>query len=317
MTVVADTLSDLYLMDGDRKQALAAFEPSLPIIDRIPRPAARAEWYHSASVKLLDLTADPRRSEALATQAYEMGRRLSAHDQGHGTYGLMLTSYWLGDWDRVQVLLAEHLQNPELASGVRCMAVQSGPSLGALVVAHRGNPAGAIEDARHSHAWEEHSGPVEGQLAEALVAAGAITEGRALANDVLERAQSWRWSEATRALMAAIVRDGAWDELPSLLARISVVRESDPLVDALAERAAGLAFAAAGDLAHARDSLSRALATLDGFPHVFEAARTKEALALVSRGVQRERLLREAIATYRTLGAAPHLARAEGLIGTE
>lgn len=317
MVVAAEVLTDLYVIEGDFKRALAAFEPSIPIIDRIDRPAARAQSYHSASLMMMWLTAEPRRSEALATQAYELGRRLSAHDQGHGTYGLMLISFLLGDWDRVETLLAEHLLNPELARGVHCVAVESGRALGSLVIAHRGDPERAIEVARHSRGWEERSGAVEGQLAEALVTAGAIEEGRTLATDVLDRAHSWRWSDAARALIAAIVKEGTWDELPALLARIAPVREADHMVDALAERAEGMAFAARGEADRARESLSHTLSAFDGFEMVFEVALTKEALASVSSGPERGRLLGEAIATYRSLRAAPHLARAEGLISAE
>ena len=317
MTVVADTLSDLYLMEDDPEGALAALEPSLPMIEKIERPAARAQWYHSLSMKLLWLTGDPARAQKLSTPAYELGRRLSAHDQGHGTYSLMLTSYWLGDWDRVEALLAEHLVNPELGHGVRCIAVQSGPSLGSMVLAHRGDPGRALDALRHSKAFEDRPGPVEGQIAEALVTAGAREEGEALAGDVLSRALGWRWHDAARALIAALVGRGAWDELAALIDRIAPIRQADPLLDALAERAAGQALAAAGDMPGARESLSRALAAFQGFPHVFEAARTQEALALVSDEPERERLLQEAIATYRSLGASPHLERAEALLHTE
>jgi class 3 adenylate cyclase/tetratricopeptide (TPR) repeat protein len=317
MTVVADTLSDLYLMEGDREKALAALEPSIPMIDRIERPAARAQWHHSGSLKMLWLTADPARAQVLAEQAYDGGRRLSAHDQGHGTYGLMLTSYWLGDWDRVETLLAEHLKNPELAAGVRCVAVQSGPSLGALVLAHRGDPARALEAARHSRAWEDRPGPVEGQLAEALVTAGALDEGQALAHDILTRAQEWRWHEAARAMIAALTERGEWDELRAFVGTIAGPRRVDPLLDAVADRAVGQALAAGGELAGAREALSRALAAFQRFPHHFEAASAQEALAMVSEGGERERLLREAIATYRSLGAVPHVKRAEGLLEAE
>jgi hypothetical protein len=314
MTVVADTLSDLYLMEGDTKGALAALEPSLPMIEKIERPAARAQWYHSLSMKLLWLTGDPARAEVLSTQAYEVGRRLSAHDQGHGTYSLMLTSYWLGDWDRVETLLAEHLTNPELGHGVRCIAVQSGPSLGSMVLAHRGDAEHAVAAARHSKAFEDRPGPVEGQLAEALVTAGALEEGQAMAADVLNRALNWRWHEAGRALIAALVERGAWDELPTLKDRLAPILDADPFLAALADRAQGQALAASGDLSGAREVLSRALSAFQGFPHVFEAARTQEALAMVSDGPDRNRLLEEAIETYRSLGAAPHLERAEKLL---
>jgi class 3 adenylate cyclase/tetratricopeptide (TPR) repeat protein len=314
MVVVADTLSDLYLMEDNPEGALAALEPALPMLEKIERPASRAQWYHSLSMKLLWLTGDPARAEKLTTQAYELGRRLSAHDQGHGTYTLMLTSYWLGDWDRVETLLAEHLTNPELGHGVRCVAVQSGPSLGAMVIAHRGDPGRALDAARHSKAWEDRPGPVEGQLAEALVTAGAREEGEALAGDVLNRALGWRWHDAARAMIAALVERRAWDELPALLDRIAPIRHADPLLNAVAERAMGQALAASGNRSGAEESLTRALAAFQGFPHVFETARTQEALALVSDEPDRKRLLGEAIATYRTLGATPHLERAEAVL---
>jgi tetratricopeptide (TPR) repeat protein len=313
ITVVADTLSDLYLMEGDTKGALAALEPALPMIEQIERPAARAQWYHSLSMKLLWLTGDPARAEVLSKQAYEIGRRLSAHDQGHGTYSLMLTSYWLGNWDRVETLLAEHLTNPELEHGVRCIAVQSGPSLGAMVVAHRGDPGRAVAAARHSKAFEDRPGPVEGQLAEALVTAGELEEGQALARDVLNLALNWRWHDAARALIAALVERRAWDELPALVDRIAPILDADPFLTAIVNRARGQALAASGDSPGAREALSRAISAFQGFPHVFEAARTQEALAPVSEGPERNRLLEEAIETYRSLGATPHLERAERL----
>jgi class 3 adenylate cyclase/tetratricopeptide (TPR) repeat protein len=317
MTVVAETLSDLYLMEGDREKALAAFEPSIPMLDKIERPAARAQWNHTGSLKMLLLTADPARAQLLAEQAYEGGRRLSAHDQGHGTYGLMLTSYWLGDWDRVETLLAEHLTNPELAAGVRCIAVQSGPSLGAMVLAHRGDPERSLEAARHSKTWDVQPGPVEGQLAEALVTAGGLDEGQALAREVLSRAQEWRLHEAARAMIAALVARGDWEEVPAFVGTIAGPRRVDPLLDALADRAVGQALAAGGDRSGAREALSRALAAFQRFPHRFEAARTQEALALVSQGSERERLLGEALATHRGLGAVPHVERVERLLGAE
>jgi hypothetical protein len=115
-------------------------------------------------------------------------------------------------------------------------------------------------------------------------------------------------------MLAALVEQGNWDELQALLVGIVAMRQADPLLDALAERAHGEALAAAGDAAGARASLSRTLAALQRFPHVFEAARTQEALAAVSDEGATDALLREAIATYESLGAAPHVARAQRLL---
>jgi hypothetical protein len=115
-------------------------------------------------------------------------------------------------------------------------------------------------------------------------------------------------------MITALVERGAWDELQALMARIAPIRGPDPMLNAYGERAEGQALAASGDTPGARESLSRALDAFASFPHVFEAARTKEALALVNDGAERNRLLEEAIATYRSLGAKPHLERAEKLL---
>ena len=170
MAVSVDVLGDLHEVDGNYAAAWAAYEAQIPILDRIENPAARAGWVHSASQRVLEIGGDPHRAKVLAEQAYELGGRLSAHDRAHGIFGLMAASYWLGEWDRVEELLAEHLANPELAAGARCTSVQSGPSLGALVIAHRGDPQRALDIARRTQTWEVSPGVVEGYLAQALVA---------------------------------------------------------------------------------------------------------------------------------------------------
>jgi hypothetical protein len=118
-------------------------------------------------------------------------------------------------------------------------------------------------------------------------------------------------------MIEALVERAAWNDLLTFIDRIAGIRAVDPLLDAVTERAAGRALAAGGELTGAREALSRALTAFQRFPHRFEAARTQEALAMVSEGVERERLLGEAIASYRSLRAVPHVKRAEGLLGAE
>jgi class 3 adenylate cyclase/tetratricopeptide (TPR) repeat protein len=312
--LAADVIGDLHVLEGDFPAAWAVFDAQVPVIARIDRPAAKAGWIHSAAGRVLELRADPLRALALAQEAYDLGGRLSSHDRAHGIFSLMDAYYWLGEWDRVEELLAEHLANPELKTGARCVSVQSGPSLGALVIAHRGNPQRALEIARRSQAWEANPGAVEGHLAEALVAAGAIEEGYELAQLVLKVARRWRWPEAAQANISALVARQAWDEAQRFVSDIADLRGGYPLLNALAERASGLASAADGSVDQARESLARSLADLDRFPMRFEAARTREALAGISQPSEQRSLLEAAAATYRDLAAAPHLARVEGLL---
>ena len=86
----------------------------------------------------------------------------------HSTYALMRVGYRIGDWDRVEACLEEHLANFELETGVRCINVQMGPSQGAVVLAHRGQTERALGMTRMPFPFEGIVGPIEGAQASAL-----------------------------------------------------------------------------------------------------------------------------------------------------
>ena len=92
------------------------------------------------------------------------------------------------------------------------------------------------------------------------------------------------------------------------------VPPSSRLAGPAADRAEGLAAAAAGDEALARELLGRAI---DSFDRVssFEAARTREALAAIDPA-GRASLNAAALATYEHLGAKPHADRIRPLVAT-
>jgi len=84
-------------------------------------------------------------------------------------------------------------------------------------------------------------------------------------------------------------------------------------LDVLAGRAEGRSLVAAGDHDGGVAALRLALEAFDRLPDVFEAARTREALA-EAVPAERDALLRTALATYEALGAAPHAARVRELL---
>ena len=84
-------------------------------------------------------------------------------------------------------------------------------------------------------------------------------------------------------------------------------------LDVLARRAEGRSLIAAGDHDGGVAALRSALEAFDRLPDVFEAARTREALA-EAVPAERDALLRAALATYEELGAAPHAARVRALL---
>lgn len=308
--IAADILTDLHTIQGEYADALRVIEDALPAIERIPSPARQSSDYSEAATSIFEFGGDVAGSLELARRSRELARDLSPHDQMHASFAVIRAAHALGEWDEVEQVLDEHLANHELEATVRCIAIQGGPSLGALVVAHRGDAERALALARRSHFWEELPGPVEGLVAGALVASGATEEGLRLARNVLREAPPWRWVEAAVAALDGLERSGAWDELRDVVPRLARLRGGYPLLDALADRAHGRALVATGDAEEGIAALRRALAAFERLPVPFEAARTREALA---EAVPDEAgaLLEEAIAAYRRLRATPHLERAE------
>jgi class 3 adenylate cyclase/tetratricopeptide (TPR) repeat protein len=305
---VADSLTDLHVMAGDYDLALREMEGVIPLLERIPSPRARAQAFFEASEAVLEIGGDPSGALELAEQSRLLAREMSAHDQMHASAMIMTAATSLGDWDRVEAILAEHIGNLEQEAGVRCLMVQTGPSRGALVAAERGDlerARGLIEQPRP---FEARPGPIEGLRAQGLVAIGRPADGLALAQTVMREAPRWRQREAAQAALLALEALEDWPALGQLAGELSDLRAGSPVLDALGQRADGRSRLAGGDRDAGVAALRSALAAFDRMPNVFEAARTREALAEVL-AAERPALLGAALSTYEQLGAAPHAAR--------
>jgi tetratricopeptide (TPR) repeat protein len=308
--IAADILTDLHMVRGEYAEALRVIEDALPAIERIPARARRSSDYTEAATSIFEFGGDMARSLELARRSYELARDLSPHDQMHASFTVMHAAFALGEWDEVERVLDEHLANYELEANVRCNAIQGGPSLGALVVAHRGNPERGIALTRKSHMWEDLPGSVEGLVADTLIASGATEEGLELARHVLRDAPRWRWVDAAIAALDGLEATQAWGELRDLIPRLVDLRNGYPLLDALAERAHGRTLLAAGETPEGIAALRRVISSFDQLPVPFEAARTRETLAEAVPAEARS-LLEAAVAVYGTLRAVPHLERAQ------
>jgi class 3 adenylate cyclase/tetratricopeptide (TPR) repeat protein len=308
--IAADILSDLHMVTGEYAEALRVIEEAMPAIERIPSPVRRSSDYAEASTSYFEFAGDVARSLDLARRSHELARDLSPHDQMHASFAVIRAAYALGEWDELEAILEEHLANHELEAEVRCIAIQGGPSIAALAVAHRGDTERAMALARRSRFWEEQPGPVEGLVADALVATGATDEGLHLARGVLTQGARWRWFEAGVAALHGLEATEAWAELRDLVPTLEEMRRGYPLLDALAERAHGRALLAAGDNEAGIAALRRSIAGFDRLPMPFEAARSREALAEAIPADARS-LLDEAASRYRQLRATPHIDRVE------
>ena len=311
---VADSLTDLHVLVGDHAAALEEMEGAIPLIDGIKSPGRRAQAFFEASEAVLELGGDPARALVLADSSRLLARDMSAHEQMHASAMIMTAAASLGQWDRVEATLGEHLANFEHESGVRCLHVQTGPSRGALVVAERGNRERARVLIERPRPFEALPGPMEGLRAQGLVAIGRPADALKLAQTVMAAAPRWRQREAAEAALLALEALEDWQALGRLAAELTDLRAGYPHLDALAQRGEGRSRLAGGDLDEGVAALRSALEAFDRLPDVFEAARTREALA-AAVGDERPTLLKKALSAYEQLGATPHSARVTALLG--
>jgi hypothetical protein len=283
-------------------------EAVIPLMDDLPSPVRRAQAFFEASASVLSIGGDPVRALDLAERSRILARDMSAHDQMHASAIIMTAAGSVGQWDNVESTLDEHLANFEQESGVRCIHVQTGPSRGAIVVARRGDTERARSLIERPRPFEAQPGPIEGFRAQGLVAIGRLADGLALARSVLSEAPRWRHLEAAHAALLALEALEESEELGRLAGTLDDLRAGYPHLDALTRRAEGRSRLAAGDRDGGLAALRSALEAFERLPDVFEAARTREALA-DAVDAERPALLQAALSAYEHLAAPPHAAR--------
>ncbi len=167
-----------------------------------------------------------------------------------------------------------------------------------------------MELARMPFPFEGIVGPIEGAQAGALVAAGAVEEGLALAERVLAQAPRWRGLEAATAALEAVTFGLDAEALVRVVKGLADVRAVGPHMAAIFDRADGRARALRRD-PEGQELLRSVVERFDEQGAVFDAARTRELLAEVVSPDEARTLLGAALAVYQRLGAAPHVARVE------
>jgi hypothetical protein len=163
--------------------------------------------------------------------------------------------------------------------------------------------------------FEATPGPIQSSAAEVLIAAGDPNAGLEVARDVLARGPRWRQPEAAVAEIHGLEALGEWVALGEAALAAQDLRSAGPHVEAHLDRAMGRSLIGQGRIEEGVELLRRAIAIFDRVPVVFEAARTREALA-DAVPAQRAQLLAAALATYQTLGAHPHVERLRDSLDT-
>jgi hypothetical protein len=82
---------------------------------------------------------------ALARQSHALARGTTPHQLMHATWPVLAALYHLGRWDEMAEIVAEHIAAYAEEPAAECQFARDGPVIGATVLAHRGDLAGARE----------------------------------------------------------------------------------------------------------------------------------------------------------------------------
>ena len=241
-------------------------------------------------------------------RALGIARELRAHDVNHSTMTTMSVHYLTGGWAEIPALLDEHIVAFKVREDSSCPFAMGGFPLGATVLARSGDPERARAILASMPVSDAPIGMVEALQAMATLALGDADAARAMAQRVIDSGTR-NFAEEPRielmVLVDALVELGDWDAIRSALPQVRDGAGYLALAQPAADRAEGLAAAAAGSTSEAVALLERAI---EGFDRLstFDAARTREALAIVEPR-RRIELLEAALATYERLGARPSI----------
>jgi tetratricopeptide (TPR) repeat protein len=314
LTLASRTLSELYMSEGQHGRAVEASRRQLAVVDRITSATDRALTLFEVSATLSDLANAFPEALELAGRSHDIAKSLSAHDLMHSTYAQMLALYHLGRWAEVLPILEEHLAVYEQEREVLCFAVRGGPSLGAFVVAHRGDAERARAIATMALGDPERARVgLQSQYAAVLLACGDLEEGRAVAETAWSREDGRPdtvkapWDRPLMAVLEARFRSEDLEALDGILPSARKLNEI-PLAHAMCDRAEGFLRWARDDRTGAEELLRGAIEAFERIQVPFEAARTRETLARVGPD-DSSALLGEALEIYERLGAQPSAAR--------
>ena len=300
------------IASGQVSQGIELNRAALDLIPQVADPRERHLLTIEVAQTMQWIGGDAEAMVEVLRDALALGRELRVHDHCHATGTLMSALYLSGRWDEIPALIDEHLTTFGAdEAGTTCPFALGGFQLGAVVRARRGDDTGARELAAAMPRSEAPIGIVEGLQAMVANALGDPAAARDIAARVIATGVRNYAEEPPVELIAMLDALVALEDWESLREFLPVARRRAAelaVAGPMADRAEGLAAAAAGDVGRARSLLRRALEALDGWS-AFEAARTREALAALVPADEAGPLRADALAAYERLGATPSAAR--------
>ena len=159
-----------------------AADTVLALVELEGRDRDRALGHTVASLVIGGVRGDYELALHHARRSYEWARTLSPHDRLHGTAATLICLEQLGRLDEIDPFLEEHLalrRGPE--AGMACPYIRSGPLVGALALARRGEPGRAAEVAATVAIDLTHPGNAEVLRARLALESGDVATARELA----------------------------------------------------------------------------------------------------------------------------------------
>ncbi len=318
----------LLIVNGDIAGAIAATRRQLVLGDVCDDLRERHLGLIEAANTLTWVAGEAAEMLPTVQRALVIARDLRPHDVNHSTMTTMSARYLTGGWAEIPALVEEHIAAFEAQEDSSCPFAMGGFPLGATVLARSGDPERARAILASMPVSDAPIGMVEALQAMATLALGDASAARAMAQRVIDSGIR-NFAEEPRielmVLLDALVELEDWDAIRSALPQVRDAAGYLALAGPAADRAEGLAAAAAGSTSEAVALLQRAI---EGFDRLstFDAARTREMLAAVdprrrtaaARG--RARHLRAARCravdhgrALRTGGLGRHVSRPPGL----
>jgi hypothetical protein len=294
----------LYGVAGRYQEVLALSRRKLDGLAAAGSRLEQADILRTASVLAITISARFEEGLDLARRSHALSADASPHQRMHATWPLMAALYHLGGWSELPPSVDEHVAAFEQDPAVICQFVRDGPVIGATVLAHRGELERArrlvamvgepMHDLDSASAWQ----------ALFATASGDPETARQLSADKAQEPQLYGPQHAL-ALLEALVALEDWPSVGEFLPLARARVAGNALLAPACDRAEGLARAQAGRPAEAVRALRRALAGFERLSVPFEAARTREHLAVLESPTTARPLLEAALSAYERLACTP------------
>jgi len=309
-----EVLSLLYWHAGEIDKYRRTNELEFDLLDRLPSRRERVDVLIGLAAVRMDM-GNYQSALEISEQAFQLADGLSLHERMHASFHLMWAATRLGAWDRVLEIWPWHLESAAMEPDVNCPNVRGGPPLGAMVMGWRGD----LDRALSLVPVGEEAPKRDSMFDRAILAGYATMAGRpdvasAIADSMGADPDRLLFPDGIDFYLDALLELGRYEDATSILPAVRRMADNPALLGPLADRAEATLDIRSGRPDHARTLLAPAIRKFDALHAPYEGARARELLASVAEGDERANLLREALAGYEQVGAAPAANRVRDLI---